>query len=114
MRLVLSVVLAGAAVTCGTAAAREPYASFHTPGHAAFCGAVGDITGDHPEYVPWLFCWTPNDGFTIWIHARGVPRHRTRPIYRAHWETSPGVLGFGTAWGLARSGREGFGGHGAA
>src|SRR4051794_6541114 len=72
--------------------AREPYADFHTPNRAVLCGRVVDITGDNPGYVPWLFCWTPNDGFTIWLHANGMPRHATRLAYKWHYEPSPREL----------------------
>jgi hypothetical protein len=96
-------------ITAADAAlAREPGADFHTPGHAVLCGRVVDITGDNPAYVPWLFCWTPNDGFTIWLHANGTPRHATHHKYKWHYERSPRALTFGSSWWLNRAGRAGF------
>jgi len=62
-----------AALFPAAATAREPYADFYTPGKAVLCSAVVDITGENSNYVPWLFCWTPNDGFTVSLRASRRP-----------------------------------------
>ena len=54
-----------AALFPAAATAREPYANFYTPVKAVLCSALVDITGENSNYVPSLFCWTPNDGFPL-------------------------------------------------
>ena len=99
-----------AAISTGSASSREPYASFYTPGKAAYCGSVLDITGDNPGYVPWLYCWTPNDGYTIELRdARRPPAARYVAKNKWHYEPATRRLTFAQDWWLNRAGHEGTG-----
>jgi hypothetical protein len=106
----LAVAFAAAAACVGGATAREPYASFYTPGKAAYCGSVQDITGDNVGYVPWLYCWTPNDGFTIELRDTDRrPSARYVAKNRWHYEPSTRRLTYRQDWWLNRAGQEGTG-----
>lgn len=94
------------------ATAREPYANFYTPAKAVLCSAVVDITGENSNYVPWLFCWTPNDGFTVSLSASRRPSTRALKRYKWHYEPGGRTLRFGQAWWLNRDGVSGWGSRG--
>jgi hypothetical protein len=106
----LTLGLATAAVCVSSAGGREPYASFYTPGKAAYCSSVVDITGDNAGYVPWLYCWTPNDGFTIELRdVNRRPSARYVAKNKRHHESSTRRLTYRQEWWLNRAGREGTG-----
>ena len=85
-------------------AAREPYATFYTPGKTALCSEVADITGDNPNFVPYLYCWTLNDG----LKASRRPRASTLKAYKWHYELGGRLLGFGRSWWMNRKGAIGW------
>jgi hypothetical protein len=91
------------------AAAREPYANFYTPGKAVLCSMVADITGDNSAYVPWLYCWTPNDGFTVTLTARRRARASMLKTNKWHYEPGGRQLSFGQAWWMNRNSNNGWG-----
>jgi hypothetical protein len=64
-----------------SAALEDSFPAFLTPGRAAYCTIGLDITGEHYK-PPYLFCWTPNDGFTLSMTARG----RVRKAYDSHYK----------------------------
>jgi hypothetical protein len=109
---VAAVGLAIALPFAGSASAKEPYwANFHTPGKAAYCQVVPDITGGDagPGFIPPLECWTPNDGFSVRLTAHGG-----RPKYGYwnwnKWLYSPSrLLGFGQSWWSNSDSKQGFG-----
>ena len=106
----LGVGLVAVAACVDSASGREPYASFYTPGKAAYCGSVVDITGDNPGYVRWLYCWTPNDGFTVELRdANRRPFARYVAKNKRHYEPSTRRLGYRQDWWLNRAGQEGTG-----
>src|SRR4051794_29437418 len=106
----LASLFAVASAYAGSAIGREPYASFYTPGKAAYCGSVVDITGDNPGYVPWLYCWTPNDGFTIELRdAKARPSARNVAKNKWHYEPSTRRLTYRQDWWVNRAGQEGTG-----
>ena len=111
--LLMLVVILFAVVFTLPAAAREPYASFYTPGKAALCSMVVDITGENPTYVPWLYCWTPNDGFTVTLTASRRPHASTVKANKWHYEPGGRPLGFGKAWWMNRDSASGWGSGGA-
>jgi hypothetical protein len=109
MRCVLIVaVVACAAIYSRGAAAREPYATFYTPGKAVLCSSVLDITGENPNFVPSLFCWTPNDGFNVALGAGRRPHASTQKAYKWHYETGGRLLTFERAWWMNRNGVQGW------
>ena len=95
----------------GSAQAKEPYwANFHTPGKAAYCQVVPDITGGDggPGYVPPLECWTPNDGFSARLTAvGGRPAHGYWSWNKRLYSRSP-QLAFGHSWWSNSESRDGF------
>src|SRR6266542_4016476 len=111
-RLVLIVLLAVLVATAKSADAKEPYwANFHTPGNAAYCQVVPDITGGDagPGYVPPLECWTPNDGFSVRLRPYGgLPAHGYWSWNKRLYSRSR-LLRFGESWWSNSRSREGFG-----
>lgn len=106
----LALGLAVAGACAGGASGVEPYPSFYTPAKAAYCTSAGDITGDNPNYVPWLYCWTPNDGYTVELRdTRHRPAARYVPKNKRNYEASTRRLAFGQEWWLNRAGQEGTG-----
>ena len=68
-------------------------AAFRTPDKAAYCGLTEN------EGPPYLICWTPNDGFTVYMSASGRTHKRYDPHNRGWFDPAPGqVLGFGQSW----------------
>jgi hypothetical protein len=108
-RLIFTLVLSCAVVFPAAVAAREPYATFYTPGKAVLCSSLVDLTGDNRSFVPSLFCWTPNDGFNIALSASRRPRASTQKAYKWHYEPGGRPLGFGQAWWINREGVQGLG-----
>src|SRR3954454_3509366 len=73
-----------------TIAGEEPagsYANFRTPGGAAYCG--------YDEARARYACWTPNDGFEVWM-SKGRA-HKTYDPYLRGFAPSVHTLRFG--WG---------------
>jgi hypothetical protein len=60
--LLLTAIL-GSLLAIPSSAFPQEGAVFRTPGEAAYCN---DYSGE-------LICWTPNDGFTVHMTARGRP-----------------------------------------
>lgn len=85
------------ALAVGTVALALPLlasasASFRTPGRAAYCGLS---EGEGPAV---LLCWTPNDGFGIWMRVHSRPRHDYNKNDRGFYDDSARVLRFGQTW----------------
>jgi hypothetical protein len=95
----------------GSASAKEPYwTNFHTPGKAAYCQVVPDITGGDagPGYIAPLECWTPNDGFSVRLSAYGGrPKYGYWSWNKKLYSRSP-LLGFGKSWWSNSTSKEGF------
>lgn len=71
-RILLVVALASLAFSVNESArASHSVASFYTPEKAAFCKYVIPMGFPGPTG---LECWTPNDGFTVWMRPNGVAR----------------------------------------
>jgi len=68
------------------------YAAFRTPGEAAYCGLS---EGEPPIH---LICWTPNDGFTVDMTARGRAHKRYVRGNRGLVQNLAPVLRFGRTW----------------
>jgi hypothetical protein len=69
-------------------------AAFVTPGRAAYCG----VSEGEPPLA--LICWTPNDGFTVAMTARGRPTKRYIAANKGYYDRYVGrVLRFGHGWG---------------
>jgi hypothetical protein len=110
MRFLL-VVFAVAFPLAGSASAKEPYfANFHTPGKAAYCQVVPDITGgDAGPWVPPLECWTPNDGFSVRLTAYGGRPKSGYWNYNRGLYSRSRLLGSGQSWWSNSESKEGFG-----
>jgi hypothetical protein len=63
--LVVPVALMAALAPAAHAQAPGAWEEIATPGAAAYCG--------RDEWTPNLVCWTPNDGFTVWMTPDGRP-----------------------------------------
>jgi hypothetical protein len=67
-------------------------ADFKTPRGAAYCG----ISHGEPPFH--LTCWTPNDGFTVYMGARGRPRKTYDRANRGYYDAVGRTLRFGQRW----------------
>jgi hypothetical protein len=67
-------------------------ADFRTPNRAAYCG----ISHGEPPYS--LICWTPDDGFTVAMRARGFPQKHYIRQNRGYHDVVGRVLGFNQGW----------------
>lgn len=83
----LSVVLVVAVV--GDA---QALSDFRTPNRAAYC-ALSD-----GRATPSLSCWTPNDGFTVWMTRRGRAHKEYDEQARGFYDQTLRVLRFGETW----------------
>lgn len=102
--------VAGAPAGIRAATGFKPRPLFATPGRATYCYVDGASQADAR---PRLFCWTPNDGYSIHVvHRGGRPfaSYYTRPSPIAHaydslvgWGPRAPVLGFGRARLLRRT-----------
>lgn len=72
-------------VTMPPAAFAQEGAVFRTPGEAAYCN---DYSGE-------LICWTPNDGFTVYMSPHGRPHKSYREEHIGYVDNSAPVLRFG-------------------
>jgi hypothetical protein len=80
------------------AVASHSIMSFVTPQRAAYCKLVVSLEESQP-FTPELFCFTPNDGFTLTLRASGRPKHKT--LRANKWWYPPNVirvLRFGQSW----------------
>ena len=84
--------LAVAVAALAAAAPAYALADFRTPGKAAYCGV------SHGEPPHALICWTPNDGFTVTMTARGRPTKRYVSANRGLYDFVGRVLGYGGRW----------------
>ena len=75
---------------------------FHTPGRAAFCdySPRGEpVEGNVPNPRTDFYCWTPNDGFYVDMHASGhVFGHDYEDQLQGAYPPTDQVLGFGERW----------------
>jgi hypothetical protein len=74
---------------------------FRTPGRAAYCDyvPVGEtIEGGVPNPRTDLFCWTPNDGFFVDMHATGRVRWGYADMVKGAFGQTDQVLAFGERW----------------
>ena len=85
------------------------FASFYTPAKAAYCNLITDISSDN-YFTPFLNCWTPNDGFTVTLSAKGRPKHGYLSVNKSyHSNVVLRRLRFGQSWWANRRGVEGTG-----
>jgi len=61
-KLVIIIAMLASLVGASVAQAQEGDAAFGTPGDAVYCNWDGSN---------YLGCWTPNDGFSIWMNSYG-------------------------------------------
>lgn len=73
-------------------AAAIAVADFKTPGGATYCG----ISHGKPPFH--LICWTPNDGFTVYMGARGRARKYYNRANRGYHDAVGRTLRFGQRW----------------
>ena len=66
---ILAVAFVAAALAPGEAAAIAVY--FCTPNNAAYCGMGPD--SPHVRSQEYIHCYTPNDGFDVWMSRTGRP-----------------------------------------
>jgi len=81
-----------AAFALATPAVAAGVASFRTPGRAAYCGVS---EGELPVA---LICWTPNDGFTTEMYARGRVGAHGNYHFNFGYHQRVRTLGFGHVW----------------
>src|SRR5215211_1949130 len=94
LKTVITVVAIGAfvAVPAPRAASLLAPVDFKTPGEAAYCGLVIR----NYDAVK-LVCFTPNDGFTVAMTARGYPRKARVALNFDRYPQAP-MLRFGRSW----------------
>ena len=97
MKRIITVVALVAALAAPVAAqaALDDGAVFRTPGKAAYCNYGLDL----PPLT--VGCWTPNDGFTVYMSMRGRPYKYYEHWNRGHVDNSAPLLRFGRATRLA-------------
>ena len=78
-----------------SARASHSVASFYTPEKAAFCKYVIPMGFPGPTG---LECWTPNDGFTVWMRPNGVARKAYMEGNRLRYATAHRRLTFQQNW----------------
>ena len=86
-------------------AAVRPTPAFRTPGSAAYCSLEATSQED---WSPELFCWTPNDGWAVWINWRarrartGYFTRRPRVVHATGvlkgYRPRARLLSFGRRW----------------
>jgi hypothetical protein len=96
-----------AAVFVPSAQASGTIGGFRTPGRAAYC----EFQRVYVDYYvdPWLYCWTPNDGFTLMLGVSGRPRKSYEVDNRWYYSTSVGLLRFGSNYWANASYQQGLG-----
>jgi hypothetical protein len=73
-------------------AVAHAYAAFRTPGRVAYCG----LSEGEPPIS--LICWTPGNGYSVSMFARGrASGHSSRPNRGAYQDLAP-VLRFAHTW----------------
>jgi hypothetical protein len=96
MKTILGTLVAGlalAAVTVPSAQASGTIGGFYTPGRAVYCELDRVFADVYTQ--PWLYCWTPNDGFTLWLGASGRPKKSYDIDNKWYHSGSVGLLRFG-------------------
>jgi len=78
-----------------SARASHSVASFHTPEKAAFCKYVIPMGFPGPTG---LECWTPNDGFTVWMRPNGIAQKAYVKENRLRYATAYRRLTFRQNW----------------
>ena len=91
------------AVTGSSPASTKHFeANFQTPGRLAYCYLRGPF--EYESYFPpYLTCWTPKDGFTTTMTARGRPTRSARTKdypagNRGYYPFVVRTLRFGQRW----------------
>lgn len=94
--LIVVALLAASVSAAVTAPSAHALIDFVTPKRAAYCGTT------HGPGFPYLMCWTPNDGFTVTMSARGRPsKSYGKPGYH---DPYPGfMLRFGETHTMVRT-----------
>ena len=89
--------IAAVAIVGSASAARTSHsvASFYTPEKAAFCKYVIPMGFPGPTG---LECWTPNDGFTVWMRPNGIARKAYVKENRLRYATAYRRLTFAQNW----------------
>jgi hypothetical protein len=100
--------------TSSSPASRTHFESnFHTPGQLAYCYLRGPFEYER-AFPPYLTCWTPKNGYTATMTARGRPTRSTQTTkypkgYRGYRPFAIRALRFGQRWWGVTWGREGVG-----
>jgi hypothetical protein len=71
---------------------------FGTPNNAAYCGMGPD--SPHKRSQEYIHCYTPNDGFDVWMGRTGRPRARYVPSERGQYVKPYRRLAFGQSVSL--------------
>lgn len=97
-RLLLLVPIALALVPAAASApASHTVASFYTPQQAAYCKFHVPLDYS-PRLDSRLECWTPNDGFTVWMRHDGRVRRTYDRSNKWRYARSIRRLTFGRSW----------------
>lgn len=110
-RSLLAAVVAGLAVGLNTpqAEASGTIGGFKTPARAAYCELQRVFADYYTD--PWLYCWTPNDGFSLFLGVAGRPSKGYELESKWRYDASPPLrlLRFGTSYWANASYRQGVG-----
>ena len=80
---------------------------FRTPRRAAYCELQRVFADYYTD--PWLYCWTPNDGFTLWLDAAARPRKSYDTDNKWNYASSLGLLPYGRSYWANADYRQGTG-----
>jgi hypothetical protein len=95
VKIFLAVIAVVTSLAGATAAsAQEGDATFGTPGDAVYCNSSGSYLG----------CWTPNDGFSVWMTSYGR-------VHKSYSKANRDFIPYTTRYDL-RFGRRWRDGHG--
>jgi hypothetical protein len=89
---VVTRIIAAVALGLTVPATATAVADFKTPRGAAYCGI------SHGEAPFHLICWTPNDGFTVYMGERGRARKMYHRPNRGLHDAVGRTLRFGQRW----------------
>lgn len=104
MRRASLAIAAFAALTTAILLSPAPAAAavdFRTPKKAAYChltakGTIGE--GDQPTPRDVLDCWTPNDGFQVFMFKWGYARHENLGRLEDYKPRARRILRYGQRW----------------
>lgn len=98
MTRLTAITVAGLAVALAApASASHSIASFFTPDKAAYC--KWHVPLDYRVSSRTLLeCWTPNDGFTVWMTPRGRPKSEYDPDNKWRYARSIRRMTFRQDW----------------